>query len=114
MTMAPEFEVIDEHHWQVDKGAARRHIEEFLIDEDDLLVVFNREQGLHFRQFAPSQVYALHSAGFLCGKRPARVFRAGLGNSRQSWGLRGLLEKMHWDVGTELYRLYDDGTVIPA
>lgn len=95
-----------------DKADLRRHIGQFLIDEDDILIVYSHERARLFRQFSRSQVFTPQSRAFLNGRKPARIFRADLGISEQAWQIIAETERMHLIHGTELYRLYEDGTVI--
>ncbi|AWY07622.1 hypothetical protein SEA_YOSIF_58 [Streptomyces phage Yosif] len=76
----------------------------------DILIVYGMHQANLYPQFHRDNVIPYLSHYRLRGLKPKRIFRTGLGLSRQSWRVREALEELHWKYGTELYRVeqYDD------
>ncbi|QFG10514.1 hypothetical protein SEA_ITZA_52 [Streptomyces phage Itza] len=87
------------------------HIEDTEITEDDVLVVRSSEAGHLYPGFKGGRVFTVHSLASLQSAAPRRIFLGRLGVSRQAWDIRAWAEAQ-LDKGAELYRLYEDGTVI--
>jgi hypothetical protein len=75
------------------------------ITEEDVLIVYGRHQARRFPEFKPENVIPYLSLYLLGSRTPKRVFRTGLGLSRQAMKAREALEDLAWDHGTEIHHV---------
>lgn len=75
------------------------------ISDEDVLVVYGRHQAKQYPEFSEEQVIPYLSLYLLGSRIPKRVFRTGLGLSRQAMKVREALEDLAWDHGTEIHHV---------
>lgn len=75
------------------------------ITDEDVLVVYGRHQAKRYPEFSEEQVIPYLSLYLLGSRIPKRVFRTGLGLSRQAMRVREALEDLAWDHGTEIHHV---------